>query len=72
MIYLQSKSGKDLHTCREFSCDIEAKFWLKEFCQCFPYRKFYLSSRPCKNWKTDKIMIAALEGELDASVYSQK
>lgn len=61
-IYLQSKESKSLfHTVREFTDQKEAEFWLEEFRRCFPWKKYYLSSRPCKSWKHDKKMIELME-----------
>lgn len=63
-IYLQSKEGRMLHTVREFNDKKEADLWKMEFQRCFPWKKYYLSSRPCKSWKHDKMMIDLVEASL--------
>lgn len=55
--YLQSKEGKDLHTCAEFNTREEAYKNLEEYKKAYPWKYYYISTRACKTWKHDKMMM---------------
>ena len=61
--YLQSKEGRDLHTCAEFNTREEAMEALTEYRKCYPWKYYYISTRSCKTWKQDKIMMELVRKE---------
>lgn len=59
MYYLQSKDGRIMYTAREFYTMGGAEKWKKEFERAFPHKNITISTRPCKNWKSDRMMMHA-------------
>lgn len=57
LFFLQSKEGSCLYTAREFFTRQGAEKWKKKFERAFPVKKFYISTRPCKGWDSDKMMM---------------
>lgn len=55
--YIQSKEGRMLYTVREYNTREEAWEMLEEMKKCFPWKYYYISTRPCKKWKHDKFMM---------------
>ena len=55
--YIQSKEGRMLYTVREYNTREEAWKMLEEMKKCFPWKYYYISTRPCKEWKHDKFMM---------------
>lgn len=51
-IYIQRKDGKQLETVDEFPAWKEARAMVKEYRMSDPTAHYYLSNRPCNNWKT--------------------
>jgi len=51
MYYIQLKQGYHLETVDEFDTLKEAKKMLAEYRLGDLYSSYYISSRPCKNWK---------------------
>ena len=51
MIYIQRKDGKQLETVDEFETRKEAREMLKEYRISDNTADYYISSRPCKDWK---------------------
>lgn len=49
-IYIQRRDGRQLETVDEFESHKEAIEIVKEYRISDPTAKFYLSSRPCKDW----------------------
>ncbi len=55
--YIQSKEGRMLYTVREYNTREEAWKMLEEMKKCFPWKYYYISTKPCKKWKHDKFMM---------------
>ena len=51
MIYIQRKECRQLETVDQFETRKEAREMLKEYRMSDPSASYYLSSRPCKDWK---------------------
>lgn len=51
MTYIQRKDGRYLETVDEFSTHKEAREMLAEYRLSDPSGYYYLSSRPCNDWK---------------------
>jgi len=51
MIYIQRKDNRQLETVDEFSTRKEAREMLKEYRLSDPSAEYYLSTRPCKDWR---------------------
>lgn len=51
MIYIQRKDSNGLETVDEFETRKEAVAMVKEYRMSDKTASFYLSSRPCKDWK---------------------
>jgi hypothetical protein len=49
--YIQRKDGRDLETVDEFDTRKEARAMLAEYRLADPSAHYYISTRPCKNWK---------------------
>lgn len=51
--YIQRKDNdtRQLETVDEFETRKEARAMLSEYCMADPYAEYYLSSRPCKDWR---------------------
>lgn len=52
MTYIQRKSGNQIETVDEFTTKKEAKEMLIEYIISDQSAMFYLSTRPCKHWRT--------------------
>jgi len=53
MNYIQRKDGKQLETVDQFETRKEAREMVKEYRMSDPSAHYYISSRPCKDWKTN-------------------
>jgi len=51
--YIQRKDTRQLETVDEFETRKEARAMLTEYRLSDPYGMYFLSSRPCKAWKTE-------------------
>lgn len=51
MFYIQRKEGRQLETVDEFKCKVEAREMLQEYQLSDRSAEYYLSNRPCKNWR---------------------
>ena len=51
MIYIQRKDSRCLETVDEFETRKEARAMLAEYRMADTYAHYYLSSRPCKDWR---------------------
>lgn len=51
MIYIQRKDNRQLETVDEFETRKEAHAMLAEYRMADPSAHYYLSSRPCKDWR---------------------
>lgn len=51
MSYIQRKGYGQLETVDEFETRKEAREMLKEYQMSDPSASYYISSRPCKDWK---------------------
>ena len=51
MKYIQRKDKNGLETVDEFETRQEAKAMLSEYRMSDPYAHYYISNRPCKDWK---------------------
>jgi hypothetical protein len=49
--YIQRKDGKQLETVDEFATRKEARAMAWEYRYSDPSAQYYVSTRPCKNWK---------------------
>ena len=54
MVYIQRKDTKYLETVDEFTTMKEAYVMVKEYRISDPYAHYYVSTRPCKDWKESK------------------
>jgi len=52
MIYIQRRESRQLETVDEFSTLKEARAMLIEYRTSDPRATYYLSRRPCNEWKT--------------------
>lgn len=50
-IYMQRREGRDLETVDEFSTRKEARAMLTEYSLADRSGRYYLSTRPCKDWR---------------------
>jgi len=53
MTYVQRKDGRSLETVDEFESYREALKMLAEYQLADPSATYYLSRRPCKNWRSE-------------------
>ena len=51
MTYIQRKDNRQLETVDEFTTRKEARAMLAEYRMSDPSAHYYLSSRPCKDWR---------------------
>ena len=51
MTYIQRKDDRQLETVDEFGTRKEARAMLAEYRMADPSAAYYLSSRPCKEWR---------------------
>lgn len=51
MTYIQRKDNRQLETVDEFETRKEASAMLAEYRMADPSAHYYLSSRPCKDWR---------------------
>lgn len=51
MKYIQRKENRQLETVDQFESRKEAREMLKEYRLSDPSASYYISSRPCKDWK---------------------
>lgn len=51
MYYIQRKDGRWLETVDEFETRKEAQSMLEEYRMSDGTARFYISTRPCNNWK---------------------
>ena len=51
MTYIQRKDSRQLETVDEFETRKEARAMLAEYRMADPSARYYLSSRPCKDWR---------------------
>ena len=51
MVYVQRKDQTCLETVDQFETRKEARSMLTEYQLSDPYASYYLSQRPCKEWK---------------------
>ena len=51
MIYIQRKDNRQLETVDEFETRTEARAMLAEYQTSDPSAHYYLSTRPCRDWK---------------------
>ena len=49
--YIQRKGDGYLETVDEFQTNAEARAMVSEYRLCDPSAHYYLSSRPCKEWR---------------------
>ena len=61
MKYIQRRGNSYLETVDEFETMKEAQAMLKEYQMCDPTAEYYISSRPCKDWKGPSILAVVKE-----------
>ena len=68
MKYIQRKDGKQLETVDQFETSKEAREMLKEYQISDRYASYYISTRPCKDWRGQEMNVQKLMLLLDVDM----